>query len=91
MKARIITAAALALVAFAGIAPAEARWDGDGRWHEDRRWDSGNRWDNGNNYNRYNGNYYRPPPTTYTTPYNYGYVPPPVYYDTTPGFTIRIQ
>ena len=27
----------------------------------------------------------------YATPYNYGYQPPPVVYDNTPGFTIRIQ
>jgi len=26
----------------------------------------------------------------YGTPYNYGYQAPPVYYDNTPAFTVRI-
>ena len=74
---------ALAIAAIAS--PASARWYGDGRWHEDNRWD---RRDDRND--RYYGNTYRAPPVVYGTPYNYGYAPPPVVYDNTPGFTIHI-
>ena len=79
--AGMVLGATLALAALAG--PASARWYGDGSWHEDDRYVAP-----ANRY--YNGYYYRAPPIVYSTPYNYGYYPPPVYYDNTPGFTIRI-
>jgi hypothetical protein len=73
---------AVALVAFAGTA--DARWYGNG-WVEPgyRGWVG---------TDRYYGYYYREPPVVYGTPYRgyYGYYPPPVVYDRTPTFTLRI-
>ena len=31
------------------------------------------------------------PPVVYSTPYNYGYYPPPAYYSPSPGFSITIR
>jgi hypothetical protein len=69
------TAAALALgamVALAALAsPASARWNGNGQWQQDNR-----QWEN-----HYNGYNCQAPPVVYSTPYNYGYQPPPVVYE----------
>jgi len=66
-----------AIVALGALAtPASARWyDRNDSW----RWHSND---------RYYGYYYREPPIVYATPYRY--VPPPVVYDATPGFTFHI-
>ena len=63
--------------------PANAAWWGNGQYQQDNRWN--------NNNTRYNGYHYREPPVVYATPYNYGYVAPPVVYDNTPGFSINIR
>jgi len=84
MTKRIGLAAALALLAFAGVvAPASARWYGDGRWHEDQRWQ-------GQGRERYYGYHYRAPPVVYGSPYNYGYQAPPVFYGAEPGLNIHL-
>lgn len=82
MTKRIGIAAALALLAFGGLATnANARWFGDGRWHEDDRF---------HGRQQYYGDHYRPPPVVYGAPYNYGYRPPPVVYGAEPGINIHI-
>jgi len=92
---RIGLAASLVLgaLAFSAVAaPASAAWWGkDGQWHQDNRWNNNNNRNDDNNWNnRYYGYHDRAPPVIYGTPYNYGYVPPPVVYDNTPGFSIRL-
>ena len=85
MTKRIVLAACLLLGLVGAAVPASAAWWGaDGRWHPDPRWST---W----NQPYYNGYYYRAPPVVYSTPYNYGYYPPPVYYSPTPGFSLTIR
>lgn len=84
MRRQIGLAAALALVALAGLtAPASARWWGDGRWHDDD-----DRW---RDHRHFYGYHYQPPPVVYGTPYNYGYGPPPVVYGAEPGLNFSIH
>jgi len=79
-----------ALVLGVAAAPASAAWWGNGGYATDYRW---NNW----NDRYYNGYYYRSPPVVYATPYNYGYVPPPVVYGGPgatfggPGFSLTIR
>ena len=83
--ARSLALALLGATALGALAaPASAAWWGNGYYQPDYRYQN---W----NDRYYNGYSYRSPPVVYATPYNYGYVPPPVIYNGGPGFSITIR